>query len=175
MLEGPLRFPLSRCLYVCMDEWFMDVGFSSTKKVNFSKESAMTDSRKTWYVGSGGRKYYPWCTWSVVTKCAYLLPHLHICSADWLITKKTHIQSSVWATVTIDDSDETWNVGSAGHKYYPHGLSSSNVRIYLFWLANNKKGKYSEFFMGYSDQTWYVDCGGQKCYQRGLSLPNVHI
>ena len=25
--------------------------------------------------------------WSVVTKCAYLIPHLHICS-DWLITKK---------------------------------------------------------------------------------------
>ena len=37
-------------------------------------------------------------TWSVITKCAYLIPHLHICS-DWLITKKPHIQSSVWATL----------------------------------------------------------------------------
>ena len=36
--------------------------------------------------------------WSVVTKCAYLIPHLCICS-DWLITKKANIQSYVWATV----------------------------------------------------------------------------
>ena len=28
--------------------------------------------------------------WSVVTECAYLIPHLHICS-DWLITKKSNI------------------------------------------------------------------------------------
>ena len=33
---------------------------------------------------------------------------------------------------------------------------------YLFWLANNKKDKYSEFCMGYSDETSYVDSGGQK-------------
>ena len=36
--------------------------------------------------------------WSVVTECAYLIPHLHICS-DWLITKKSNIQSSVWVTL----------------------------------------------------------------------------
>ena len=36
-------------------------------------------------------------TWSVVTKCAYLVPHLHTCT-DWPI-KKSNIQSSVWATV----------------------------------------------------------------------------
>ena len=36
--------------------------------------------------------------WSVVTECAYLMPHLHI-SSDWLITKKANIQSSVWATL----------------------------------------------------------------------------
>ena len=28
--------------------------------------------------------------WSVVTKCAYLIPHLHICS-DWPITKKNQM------------------------------------------------------------------------------------
>ena len=37
-------------------------------------------------------------TWSVVTECAYLIPHLHIYS-DWLITKKSNIQSFVWATL----------------------------------------------------------------------------
>ena len=26
-------------------------------------------------------------------------------------------------------SDETWYVGSDGHKYYPHGLSSRNAHI----------------------------------------------
>ena len=36
--------------------------------------------------------------WSVVIKCAYLVPHLHICS-DWLISKKLNKQSSVWATL----------------------------------------------------------------------------
>ena len=28
--------------------------------------------------------------------------------------------------------DETWYVGSDGHKYYPCGLSSSNVHIEYF-------------------------------------------
>ena len=45
MLDGPLRFQLSRCLYRC-------ICFLSTSKVNlcFSNENAMTDFRKTWYV-----------------------------------------------------------------------------------------------------------------------------
>ena len=47
---------------------------------------------------------------------------------------------------------------------------------YLFWLANNNEGKFSEFCMGYSDETWYVGSGGgQKYYQHGLSSPNAHI
>ena len=39
----------------------MDVGFSSTSKDKplLSNENAMTDFRQTWYVGSGGHKYYP--------------------------------------------------------------------------------------------------------------------
>ena len=79
-LEGPLRFSLSPCLH----EW-VDVGSSSTKKVNlsFSNENAMTDFLKTWYVGSGGHKYY---TRGLSSSNAHLIPHLHICS-DWLITK----------------------------------------------------------------------------------------
>ena len=46
---------------------------------------------------------------------------------------------------------------------------------YLFWLANNKEGKYPELCMGYIDETWYVDSGGQKYYQHFLSSPNTHI
>ena len=46
------------CHAVCMDECR---SCSSTKKVKFrfSKENARTDFCKTWYVGSGGQKYYP--------------------------------------------------------------------------------------------------------------------
>ena len=35
---------------------------------------------------------------------------------------------------------------------------------YLFWLANNKKIKYSEFCMDYVDKTWYVGSDGHKYY-----------
>ena len=57
----------------------------------------MTDFHQTWCVDSGGgAQVLP--TWSVITKCTYLIPHLHICS-DWLITKKSSIQISVWATL----------------------------------------------------------------------------
>ena len=44
------------CTDVCND-----VGFSSTSKSkpSLSNENAMTDFRQTWYVGSGGHKYYP--------------------------------------------------------------------------------------------------------------------
>ena len=70
----------------------------------------MTDFGKTWYVGSGGHKLIlP--TWSVITECPYLIPHLH---------------------------------------------------NYLFWLANNKRVKYPEFYMGYIDETWYVGSDGHK-------------
>ena len=77
----------------------MDVGqISSTSKgkTSLSNENAMTNFHQTWCVGSGGAQALP--TRSIVTECAYLRPHLHICS-DWLITKKSNIQSSVWATL----------------------------------------------------------------------------
>ena len=57
----------------------------------------------------------------------------------------------------MDYIDETWYVGSDGHKYYPRSLFSPLMSIfdtsfaYPFWLANNKKIKYPEFCMGYSD------------------------
>ena len=80
------RFLLSRCLYMCG----MDVGYLSTKKVNlrFFYENAMTVSRKTWYVDSGGHKHYP-CGLSSPIVLIWI-PHLHICS-DWLVTRKANI------------------------------------------------------------------------------------
>ena len=37
---------------------------------------------------------------------------------------------------------------------------------YLFWLANNKKVKYPEFYMGYIDGTWYVGIDGHYYYTK---------
>ena len=79
---------------------------------------AMTDFHQTWYVGSRGTPI-----WFVVTEYAYLIPHSHIYS-NWLIIKKVK-----YPEVCMGYIDETWYVGSDGHKYYPRGLSSSNVHI----------------------------------------------
>ena len=64
-------------------------------------------------------------------------------------------------------SDETWYVGRSALKYYPCVLFLS-MRIlitsfaYFFWLANNNKVKYSEFYMGESDETWNVGSNALK-------------
>ena len=75
--------------------------------------------------------------WSVVAKCAYLIPHLHICS-DWLITKKSNIQSSVWATWM---KLGMWVVmgTSTSHVVCRHQMCIFNTSFaYLFSLSNNK-------------------------------------
>ena len=61
-------------------------------------------------------------TWSVINECAYLIPHLHICS-DWLITKKSYLE------FCMGYIDETWYLASDGPKYYTCGLSTPNVHI----------------------------------------------
>ena len=76
--------------------------------------------------------------------------------------------------------DETWYVGSDGHKYYPCGCRHqmhifTTALAYLFWLANNKKVKYSEFCMGCIDKTCYVGSDGYKYYPCGLPSPNAYI
>ena len=78
----------------------------------------------------------------------------------------------------MTDFHQTWYLGSGGHKYYPHGLSSYLINTsfaYLFWLANNKKVQYPGFCMGYINETWYVGSDGHKYYPCGLSSPNAHI
>ena len=161
-------------VFICHARW-LDVGFSSTKKVNlrFCNDNAMTNFCKTWYVGSGGAHVLP--MWSVVTECANLIPHLHICS-DWLITKKSNIQSSVWATLMKCGIWVVMMGTSMIQVVCQNWMRTLNTSFaYLFWLANNKKGKYPEFCMGYSDETWYVGCSAHKYYPPGLSSPNVHI
>ena len=65
---------------------------------------------------------------------------------------------------------------STAHVICCHWMHIFNASFaYLFWLANNKKGKYPEFCIGYIDETWYVDSDGHKYYSCGLSSPNAHI
>ena len=73
-----------------------------------------------------------------------------------------HIQNSVWATVTklgmlvVVGTDIT-------HVVCRQKICIFDISLaYLFWLANIKKVKYPEFYMGYSDETWYVGSGGHK-------------
>ena len=163
-------------MYVCTDGWMYVCKISSASKVNlrFSNENAMTDFHKTWYVGSGGAQVLP--TWSVVTEYAYLIPHSHICS-DWLITKKSNIQSSVWATL-MKLGMWTWILlgTSTNHVVCRHQMHIFSTSFaYLFRLANNKKVKYPEFCMDYINETWYMGSDGQKYYPCGLSSPNAYI
>ena len=83
--------------------------------------NAMTNFRKTWYMGSSGHKYYP-CGLSslnahINTSFAFLF---------WLANNK---KKSKYLEFCKGYSDETWYVGSGWYKYYPHGLSSPNVHI----------------------------------------------
>ena len=108
---------------------------ATDKKVKYP-EFCMDYIDETWYVDSDGHKCYPRSLFSL--KCVYLIPHLHICS-DWLITKKSNIQSSVWATVM---KLGMWVVTctSTTHMVCRHQIHIFNTSFsYLFWLANNKK------------------------------------
>ena len=97
----------------------------------------MTDFHETWYVGSVHqmRIFNSWF--------AYL----------FLLANNN---KGKYPEFYMGYSDETWYVGSSALKYYPCVLLLS-MRIlstsfaYLFWLANNNKVKYLEFYMGYSD------------------------
>ena len=159
MLEGPLSFHLSRCLYVqiyvlmyvCM--YWCKISSTSKGKPSFSNENAMTSFRQTWYVGSGGTQVLP--TWSVVTDWAYLIPHLHICF-DWLITKKSYPKFS-WVTLM---KLGMWVVmcTSTTHVVCHHRMRIFNTSFaYLFWLANNKKSQI--FRVLYGLHWWNLVCG----------------
>ena len=82
----------------------------------------------------------------------------------------------------MTDFGKTWYVGSGtGGPSTTHVVCRNQMHIfntsfaYLFWLANNNEGKFSEFCIGYSDETWYVRSGGQKYYPCGLPSLNVDI
>ena len=104
------------CMHVCFD-WLI------TNKSNIQNSVWTTLMKLGMWVVMATSIIHVVCL--SVTKCPYLIPHLHICS-DCLITKKiSNIQSSVWATLMKHGV----HVGSDGHKYYPCGLSSPNVHI----------------------------------------------
>ena len=65
--------------------WIVKVSPQHFNKNGKLSMNTLTDFLKTWYVGSGGHKYYNVLMWSVVTKCENVHV-LHIYS-DWLITK----------------------------------------------------------------------------------------
>ena len=103
-------------------------------------------------MGSGGAQVL--LTWSVVTKCAYLIPHLHICSGSRDNNKKVK-----YPEFCMGYTDETWYVGSDLHKDYPRGLLSPNatylipdLHICSNWLitkknqiCNMKQSTYNQF------------------------------
>ena len=92
------------------------------KKVNlhFSKKNAKTNTRETWYVGSGGHKYYPPglsspnCIFN--TSFAYLF---------WMTTNK----KDKYPEFCMGYSDEPWYVGRGEQKYYQCGLLSLKAHI----------------------------------------------
>ena len=127
------------CMYVCMHMYWYKISSTSKGKPSLSNENAMTDFHQTWYVGSGAQLL---TTWSVVTECAYLIPHLHICS-DWLIINKSNIQSSVWATLMKLSMWVVMGI-SATHVVCRHQTRIFNTSFaYIFWLADNKKSQIS--------------------------------
>ena len=102
----------------------------------------MDYSDETWYVGNGGHKYNPRSQSSANA-------HI-ICNLFWLANNK----NDKYLEFCIGYSDKTWYVGSGGTRttqvvchHQMHVFITPFA--YLFWLANNKTGKYPEFYMGY--------------------------
>ena len=137
---------------------------ANNNKVKYS-EFSMGYSDETLYVGRSALKYYPCVLLStriLITSFAYLF---------WLANNDKVKYSEFY----MDFSDETWYVGRSAFKYYLCVLllsmrTSITSFAYLFWLANNNKGKYPEFYMGYSDETWYTGRSALKYYPCVLLL-----
>ena len=67
-----------------------------------------------------------------------------------------------------------WEVVGTGvtHVVCHHRMRILNSSFaYLFWLANNKKGKYQEFCIDYTDETWYVGSGWHRYYKEMPLFP----
>ena len=131
--------------YICSD-------LLITKKIKYP-EFYMGYIDETWYVGSDGHKYYP-CGLS--SPNAHI-PHLHICS-DWLITQKSSIQSSIWATLMTLGM---WVVmgTSTTHVVCHHPLRIFNTSfpyICSDWLIT-KKNQISRVLYGL--HWWNLVCG----------------
>ena len=105
------------CMYRCMD-----VGFSSTSKgkPSLSNENAMTDFPQTWYVGGRGHKYYP-------RHCHH---RVHIFNTSFAYLFRLANNKKVkYPKFCMGYIDETWYVGSDGHKYYPRVFTKCTYLI----------------------------------------------
>ena len=79
-------------------------------------------------------------------------------------------------------SDGSWYMGISGYSI-PYVVCCHRMCILntsfacLFWLANNKEGKYPQLYIRYfdGDGTWFVGSGKQKYYSHGLLPPNTNI
>ena len=85
--------------------------------------------------------------------------------------KKVNIENSVWTTVTKLAMLVVVVGRNSSHLVCHHQMCIFDTSFaYLFWLADNKTGKYPEFSMGYSDETWYEGSSEQKYYPQGSDL-----
>ena len=75
---------------------------------------------ETCYVGSDGLKYYP---------CGLSSSHAQFSTSFAYLFWLANNQKIKYLEFCIGYIDETWYVGSDGHKYYPCGLSSPSVNI----------------------------------------------
>ena len=107
---------------------------ANNKKVKYP-EFCMGYIDETWYVSNCWAQVLT--MWSVVTKCAYSVPHLHTCS-DWPITE--------YPDFCLGYSDKTWYVGSDWQKVLPTWSVVTKCAylihhwyIYSHWLITKKK------------------------------------
>ena len=84
-------------------------------KPSLSNENTITDFRQTWYVGSGG------------TSTTHMVCHhrIRIFNTSFAYLFRSANNKKVkYPEFCMGYIDETWYVGSDGHKYYPFGLLS---------------------------------------------------
>ena len=125
MLEGPLSFHLSHCLYGwmywCM-QLFTDVRSRQHQKVNLRSlirtKCSIFVELGMWVVGGTS-------TTHVVCHHLMRLFNTSLAYLFWLANNK----KVKYHEFCMGYIDETWYVGSDGHKHYPCGLLSLNAHI----------------------------------------------
>ena len=151
-------------MYVPMDGWMVGFMYMYVRSYQHQKVNLHSLMRTQWPIFVqlgmwvvGEHKYYSrglsWPMHISNTSFAYLF---------WLANYKKKVK---YPELCMGYIDETWYVGSDGHKYYPCGLSSPNVHIRSDWLITTKKNQISRVLYGlhwWNDETYYVGSDGHK-------------